>query len=119
LEAFPNPSKLGFGEAFLEFAWDEQKNASNREKHGLGFELAALLFRAPVLEEDDERQDYGERRVRSYGKVNDRLIVCVYNDRRIDGRPVRWIISLRKANQREMRKFDDKTKALGKTPDRH
>ena len=33
----------------MEFGWDEKKNAANVQKHGLSFELAALLFRAPTV----------------------------------------------------------------------
>jgi uncharacterized protein len=76
--------------------------------------LAALLFHSPTVEEDDDRRDYGELRVRAYGKINGRLMVCVYTDRQMDGRSVRWIISLRKANQREVRRFDGKIEASGK-----
>ncbi len=35
---------------------------------------------------------------------------CVYTDRVIAGRSVRWIISLRKANKREIRKYDEAIK---------
>ncbi len=94
----------------MEFAWDHKKNITNGQKHGLTFEIAALLFRSAVVEEPDGRHDYGERRVRAYGTINGRLIVCVYTDRRISERAVRWIISLRKANKREIRKFDAETK---------
>ena len=100
--------------ASMEFAWSEAKNTANSRKHGLKFELAALLFRSPTLEEDDDRYDYGERRVRAYGKIKGRLMVCIYTDRHVDGRSVRWIISFRKANQREVRKFDDEIEAVGK-----
>jgi uncharacterized DUF497 family protein len=98
----------------MEFAWSEAKNAANSRKHGLKFELAALLFRLPIVEEDDDRRDYGELRVRAYGKISGRLMVCIYTDRWVDGRSVRWIISLRKANQREVRRFDGKVEASRK-----
>ena len=52
----------------------------------------------------------GEQRVRAYGEVNSRLFVCVYTDRVIVGRSVRWIISLRKANKREIQKYDEAIK---------
>lgn len=92
-----------------DFAWNETKNAANVRKHGVGFEVATRLFSGSVLEETDKRRDYGERRKLGYGKIDGRLFVCVYTDREISGRPLRWIISLRKANQRERRKFDAET----------
>jgi len=91
----------------MEFRWDRQKSIVNLQKHGLAFDLAALLFRVPLAEEPDCRHDYGERRMRAYGKINGRLIVCVYTDRPMSGRAVRWIISLRKANKREVRRYDE------------
>ncbi len=103
----------------VRFAWDDGKNAANLQKHGLVFELAALLFSSPTVEEADDRHDYNEVRMRAYGTINGRVMVCVYTDRRIDERDVRWIISLRKANQREVRRFDDKAKAIGKDADRY
>ena len=45
------------------FAWDENKNRINRRKHGVSFELAALVFEDPgavshvdrVVVDDEER----------------------------------------------------------------
>ena len=95
----------------MEFDWDDRKNADNVSIRQIPFELAGLLFREETLEEDDNRWDYGELRIRAYGKVNGRLFVCIYTDRMLEGRLVRWIISLRKANKREVRKYDEAIKA--------
>ncbi len=103
----------------MEFGWDEGKNAANIRARQLPFELAALLFRGDTLEEIDDRHVYGEQRVRAHGEVKGRLLVCIYTDRQILGRPVRWIISLRKANKRELRKYDEWIKAASQTQDRH
>lgn len=77
--------------------WDPAKEALNREKHGLGFETVSRLDWQNVLEVEDTRFDYGERRWRAIGKIDGRLHVVVYA---IRGDTVR-IISLRKANPRE------------------
>ena len=45
--------------------------------------------------------DYGERRIVAYGNVAGRVMVCVYTWRGTDDEPIRWIISLRKANKGE------------------
>ena len=47
------------------FEWDEEKNAVNRQKHGISFEDVLPIFELAetqglVLE--DKRQDYGEDR---------------------------------------------------------
>jgi uncharacterized DUF497 family protein len=54
-----------------------------------------------VIELDDRRRDYGERRIIAYGAVAGRVLVCVYTWRSAEEAPVRWIISLRKANKGE------------------
>jgi uncharacterized DUF497 family protein len=59
------------------------------------------LFDGNTLEFDDQRIDYGERRIVAYGNVAGRVLVCVYTRRGSLDAPVRWIISLRKANTGE------------------
>jgi uncharacterized DUF497 family protein len=54
-----------------------------------------------VGEIDDTRRDYGERRMIAFGMIGDRLRVCVYTQR---GEVYR-IISLRKANRKEVRRW--------------
>jgi len=46
---------------------------------------------------------YGELREVAIGFINDRLFVCVYTDQE----ETRRVISLRKANQREMRRYGE------------
>jgi Uncharacterized protein conserved in bacteria len=83
------------------FCWNEGKYRYNIDKHKVAFELAEALFLNVVAEKDDTRFDYGERRVNAYGYIEGRLFVCTYT-------PVygwRHIISLRKANAREVRRY--------------
>ena len=95
----------------MDFDWDRAKSAKNTRERGLSFELATLLFLKPTLEALDNRQDYGERRVRAYGEIAGRVMVCVFTDRHEPGRLLRRIISLRKANSREARKYNEWIKA--------
>ena len=83
--------------------WDPFKAALNLANHGVPFELAEVLFTGPVQEVTDIRRDYGEVRIQAYGRINGRLFQCVYTWRD-DGR-TRWIISFRKANKREERRY--------------
>jgi uncharacterized protein len=83
------------------FDWDPPKSARNPRERGLPFELAMALFDGPTIELDDRRHDYGERRIIAYGAVDDRVLVCVYTWRGNVDDPVRWVISLRKANRGE------------------
>ncbi len=85
----------------LRYAFDPAKDAVNRAKHGVSLALAEVLFAAPHVSIADDRFDYGETRQVAFGVINDRLFACVYVDRNGERR----IISLRKANQREARRY--------------
>ena len=91
----------------MDFDWDGAKSSRNVRERGLPFELATLLFSSPTLEASDDRKDYGERRVRAYGEIRGRVLVCVFTDRHESGRLLRRIISLRKANSREAREYNE------------
>lgn len=84
--------------------YDPVKNEENIAKHGLPLDLAELLFDGPFIEEEDGRFDYAETRFIATGPIapfGNRIFVIVYTWR--DG--VRRIISFRKANDREVRKY--------------
>ena len=87
----------------MKFAFDPGKDASNQEKHGLS--LAAVEqgdWTAAFIALDD-RWDYGEFRWYAYLPIDGRVHVAVYTERG-DGI---WMISLRRANPREVRKYDE------------
>jgi uncharacterized DUF497 family protein len=73
----------------------------NAREQGLPFEIAMAVFDGPTIEFDDRRRDYGEQRVIAYRSVSGRVLVCVYTPRGTDADPIRWIISLRRANKGE------------------
>jgi len=87
----------------MRFGWDPRKSQRNARERSLAFDVAMALFDGPTLELDDLRRDYGdgERRIIAYGSVAGRVLVCVYTWRGTDADPLRWIISLRKANKGE------------------
>jgi uncharacterized DUF497 family protein len=85
----------------MSFGWDPSKSDKNARERGLPFELAMALFDGHTIELDDNRRDYGERRIIVYGTVVGRILVCVYTWRGTTAEPIRWIISLRKANKGE------------------
>ena len=91
--------------------FDPAKDAVNRAKHGVSLALAEVLFAGPSLSMADDRFDYGEVREIAFGLVNNRLFVCVYADRQGERR----VISLRKANQREVKRYgEDLRSAMAK-----
>lgn len=86
----------------MKFEWDENKNQSNFEKHGIYFEEAVEVFKSDCLTWIDDRKDYGETREITIGEINKHIVlVLVHTDRFGTIR----IISARKANERERRKY--------------
>jgi uncharacterized DUF497 family protein len=81
----------------MEFEWDQVKSENNTQKRNLPFELAIYLFDGPVIQHVDDRQDYGEVRIRAIGLVAGQILHCVYTDRA----DTRRIISLRYADRKE------------------
>ncbi len=53
------------------FEWDEEKNLSNQQKHGVSFELAVLAFADPLVVSYKEREVDGEERWQTYGRLRD------------------------------------------------
>jgi uncharacterized DUF497 family protein len=86
----------------VEIELDDSKDAVNRAKHGIALARAAELFERPFRESEDLRETYGERRFIAYGIIESRLFVCVYTWRG----PRRRIISLRRANRREVDAYE-------------
>ena len=83
-----------------ELEWDDNKAASNIEKHGVSFEEARAVFRDPfAIELLDDRMDYGEERYFLFGMANGSVLVVVYTERQSRNR----IISARKAEPNEQK----------------
>lgn len=88
----------------MRFEFDPAKDAKNVAERGLSLALAPYVFEGLVHVVDDDRKDYGERRQIAYGLIRERLFVCVFADRG----ETRRIISLRKANSREVAAYAPK-----------
>lgn len=64
------------------FEWDDDKDAANALKHGIGFTAAAEVFDDPAcLIEDSSKPEHGELRMRAIGVVQTRLITVIYTER--------------------------------------
>lgn len=81
----------------MEFDWHDAKHEKNLQERGFGFDFAAQIFLGRVLTQVDDREDYGELRVKAIGEAESIILVVIYTDRD----DVRWIISARKANKKE------------------
>ena len=90
----------------VQFIWDLSKSQTTFERRGFDFTTAILVFDGWVLERDDDRTDYGERRVVAVGIADDRYLTVVYTDRSGAAGSFRRIISARLSNQRERREYD-------------
>lgn len=85
----------------MDITYDTAKNESNTEKHGVSLAAAADFEWDEALVWSDERKNYGEDRQCAIGYIGNRLFYVVYVDRE----NVRRIISLRKANSREVKRY--------------
>jgi uncharacterized DUF497 family protein len=84
--------------SLVTYEWDIAKEASNIEKNKVDFETASLIFERWTVSRLDDRFDYGEKRVISYGEAYDRIWVVVWTPR---SELRRRIISARRASRDE------------------
>jgi hypothetical protein len=89
----------------MNVTFDPAKDASNLAKHGfslldaVGFEWdAAVVW-------PDTRHDYDEARMVALGYIGLRIMTLVFVDRPPEQPTERRIISLRKANSREVKQY--------------
>lgn len=83
--------------------WDERKREANLGKHKVDFALVEEFEWETAFVVGDTRHAYGEIRLQALGLINDRLhmLVCTIAENRRDLR----VISLRKANRKEMERY--------------
>ena len=81
--------------------FDPKKDTSNFVKHGVHLSSAELFDWSSASTWPDTRQRYAENRQISLGYIGERLFNMVYADRLF----ARRVISLRKANQREINRY--------------
>ena len=84
-----------------QIGFDSAKNATNITSRGLSFELVEQMEWATALIQEDTRKAYGERRFQVLGFIGERLHAVVFTPR--EGKV--HVISLRKANSREVKKY--------------
>jgi len=89
----------------MKLTFDPAKDSTNFEKHGLSLAETKLLDWTDALSWIDSRKDYGEVRCVSLVPMKNRLYCVVYVDTKVSRR----IISLRKANNREIDRYEEET----------
>ena len=91
----------------MRFEWDAAKAASNRQKHGVSFETAALVFADPYALTHQDRIEDREYRWQTIGLVYGvTLLLVAHADRDEDGEDVIRIISARRADRTERRRYE-------------
>ena len=83
----------------MEIEFDPAKEARNRATHQLSLAIHVLATR--IGEAEDTRRNYGEQRIVAFGYLGARLHCAVYTMRG----PVFRVISLRKANRKEIQRW--------------
>lgn len=85
----------------MKITFDPKKNADNIRDRQLPFDDVEKLEWSSAVIIEDVRKDYGERRFRALGYIEDRLYAVVFTPR---GDAVH-VISFRKANSREVKRY--------------
>jgi uncharacterized DUF497 family protein len=88
----------------INLSYDQAKNERNILLRGLDFNLVKGFnwFLATIFE--DTRKNYGENRFVAIGSIDGRIYVVIFIPR---GNKIH-VISLRKANKREVKKYEEK-----------
>ena len=88
----------------MDFEWDEDKSEICFRDRGFDFAYAVIVFfDSDRIARPDKRYSYGEDRYQVIGMIEGRLFFVVYTLR---GDVIR-LISARKANQREVKQYDN------------
>jgi uncharacterized protein len=82
----------------MRLEWDDSKRSRTLEKRGLDFAEASRIFESVEIELEDDRTDYGEVRVVTFGYLGDRPVAVVWTRRG----ECRRIISMRHVHEHEL-----------------
>ena len=85
----------------MRITYNCRKRDKTLAERGLDFRRAKEVFDGAHLTREDDRIDYGELRYITVGWRDSRLVVLAWTPR---GR-ARRVISMRKANEREIKKY--------------
>ena len=90
----------------LKFEWDEEKAASNLEKHGVSFQEASTIFMDSLSSTiSDPLHSFNEQRFVTIGESAEReVLVVVHTQREATIR----IISAREATRRERQNYESR-----------
>ncbi len=90
--------------------FDPLERARPIADRGLDFADAKVVFAGPRLRIEDQRRDHGETRWICFGRLNGRMVVI--GD--VERAGWRHVFSMRKADDREQRRFADRCREAGR-----
>jgi uncharacterized protein len=93
----------------VRWTWDPNKSTANRAKHGLSFEIAALVFDDPLHASKLDPHPDGDR-WHTIGLVGSTLLLVVHTWPEPEseaGEPVGRIVSARRATARERKAYEE------------
>lgn len=90
---------------YMKITFDPKKDGADKLKHGVSLASAVYLDWDDVLVWTDDRREYGEPRQSGLGLIDGRVYFVAFVDRNEERR----LISLRKANLREAKYYDEQT----------
>jgi uncharacterized DUF497 family protein len=88
------------------FEWDEDKNCSNKRKHGLSFENAQSVFSDPLAVFRMDTSFHKEERWQIIGKVDQTLIALVIYVVQDEATEVYRLISARRVTAHERKEYE-------------
>ena len=89
----------------MNVTFDPAKDAANLAKHGFSLLDAVGFEWETAVVWPDTRRDYGEPRMVALGYIGLRIMYVVFVDRPPEHPTERRVISLRKANTREVKRY--------------
>ena len=93
----------------MEIEFDKAKQALTLKERGLDFARAGEVFAGDRIEQEDDRQDYGEPRFQTMGRLDGEVVMVVWTPRGA----ARRVISMRKCHDDEQKQF--RKAALGRS----
>ena len=88
----------------MKITYDPNKRKKTLEERGLDFDDAIVVFEGEAYTFEDDRKNYGERRMIAVGYLAGRMVIVGYVERD----ETRHIFSMRKANERETKKYQER-----------
>ena len=85
----------------MKISFDSAKREWTLSERGLDFLEAETVFSGQTIDIPDRRRDYGEPRINSVGHLRGRMVVICWTARG----EARHVISMRKANEREKKRY--------------